>query len=165
MQKLDRQFKAKLREAVREMSKKKTLNLISKRIAEYTRSTAANFSTGKPYKPLKRSTVRNRKYLARHNKTHKSFKANKANLTITGQLLDSILTRATIARDTLTFKINVKGKHDAYRGATKTIGSSKSNKTIRRYLAKQGRDPIQDGKRLRLEIVKLFRKAVSKALK
>ena len=165
MSKLDRQFKIKLKNALREMSKKKTLNLISKRIAEYTRSSAANFSTAKPYKSLKKSTVENRKYLAKHNQTHKTFKANKANLTITGELLDSILTRATIARDSLTFKINVKGKHSAYKGANKTANKSMPNKTIRGYLAKQGRDPIQDGKRLRQELVKLFRKAITIALK
>ena len=99
MSKLDRQFKAKLKEALRDMSKKKTLNVISKEIAKYTRTKAASYGTGKPYKPLKRSTIEHRKYLAKYNKTNKHFKASKPNLTITGQLLDSILTRATISRD------------------------------------------------------------------
>lgn len=165
MQKLNRQFKAKLKEALRDMSKKKTLNVISKEIAKYTKTKAASYGTGKPYKPLKRSTIKHRKYLAKYNKTDRHFKASKPNLTITGQLLDSILTRATISRDTIVFKINVKGTHKAYKGATKKIGKAIANKTLRRYLAKQGRDPIQDGKKIRSEVAKLFRQAISKALK
>ena len=159
-------FKKKLKNAIREMSKKKTLNLISKRIAEYTRAQAANYGTGKKYAPLKRSTVKYRKYIAKKTRTHKSYKAEKANLTITGQLLDSINTRATGSGSAIKFIINVKGMHKKYTGSKgKKIGKNVPNKTIRKGLAKINRDPIQDGKKIRIDLLKLFRKAVSKALK
>lgn len=164
---LEKAFREKLKIALRDMSKKKHLNLISKKYAEYIRAYSASFGTGKPYRPLKRSTIEHRKYLAANNPTHKSYSLKKPNLTITGELLNSIATRATLSRDNITFKINVKGMHKKYKSMKgKGIGKKRvSNKQIRMGLAKIGRDPIQDGTVVNSHLIKLFRKAIRIALK
>ena len=163
---IEKALRNKIKIALRRMSKKKQLNLLSKKTAEYIRANAASFGTGKPYKPLKRSTIEHRKYLAKNNKTHRSFSLKKPNLTVTGQLLDSIVTRATLARDAIIFKINVKGIHKRYLGNSgKGIGKRVANKRIRAGLAKIGRDPLQDGRIVNSELIKLFRKAIRIALK
>lgn len=163
---LEKAFRNRLKLALRRMGKKKTLNIISRRTAEYIRANAANFGDGKPYKGLSRATIKHRKYLAKNNATHKSFSLRKPNLTITGQLLDSISTTATLAKDTLTFKMNVKGVHRKYKGAKgRGVGKRVANKKIRQGLADMGRDPLQDGSIVNSELIKLFRKAIRMALK
>lgn len=42
------------------------------------------------FKPLAQSTIQNRKYLAKYNKTATVYKENRSNLSFTGQLLDSL---------------------------------------------------------------------------
>jgi hypothetical protein len=65
--------------------------------------------------PLEDSTIRNRKYLARYNSTHETYNPERSNLTLTGQLLDSI-------KHTITgigkLEIDVSGKHTGYKTKT-----------------------------------------------
>lgn len=47
-------------------------------------------ATGKSFARLKPSTVKNRKRLAKLNRTHKAYEANRSNLTFTGQLVNAV---------------------------------------------------------------------------
>ena len=69
---------------------------------------------------LEKATIQNRKYLARHNTTGKAYRANKSNMTFTGELLDSITAR--YIKSKRVFVINApRVKHKPYnKGSKKT---------------------------------------------
>jgi len=74
---------------------KKILNEVGAFVAERNRLFARRArplqgnDVGK-FKSLKKSTIKGREYLGELNKTHGTFKASRSNLTLTGQLIDSI---------------------------------------------------------------------------
>lgn len=72
---------------------------------------------------LRRSTVRNRRYLARYNNTHPDYLEDKSNLTITGKLLDAIRVKFITGKLLFTFGA-LKSKHPKYKGKRGKIGKS-----------------------------------------
>lgn len=92
---------------------------------------------------LAESTIKTRRYLQGHNSTHPAFRPDKSNLTITGQLLDSV--RAKFIGSKLVFIVDsLKKKHSRY----KTGGSGGKSKLpslrdILNWQAEAGRDLAQ----------------------
>lgn len=98
--------------------------------------------TGSPYNaardlPLLRdSTILHRTYLAKYNPTHPTFEEGFSNLTITGELLDSL---TWIDQGNTLLKLAFTGMHKPYKGVNgKRISKTIMNETIARYLAEKG---------------------------
>ena len=66
------------------------------------RTRAGRSSTNRTLRKLKPSTIRSRKSFARNNQTGKGFVASKSNLTLTGQLLESLVKRVNVSKQTVT---------------------------------------------------------------
>jgi phosphoribosylpyrophosphate synthetase len=98
---------------------------ISDRV-RYQARVSKPYSARGDFPELKDSTIKNRKYLAKHNATHDTYQAERSNLTITGQLLDSIKHTITGVGKIL---IGVTGTHQGYKlgsgGKTKPIKMDK----------------------------------------
>ena len=71
--------------------------------------------TSAAIKQLKPSSVRNRRYRARYNTTHPNYNPNKSNLTLTGELIDSIKCRFKKLRRGVGFTLQALGKHKKYK--------------------------------------------------
>jgi hypothetical protein len=109
---------------------------------------------------LASSTVKQRKYLAKHNSTHESYGPVRSNMTFTGQLLDSLKSKY-ISSKTL-FNVDAsKKKHRRYKKGSKT--TAKLNEILD-YLSKQGRDlgQIFDRKRFNVEITRKLIKSIQR---
>ena len=79
------------------------------------------------FKSLARSTKEQREYLSRYNSTDSFFSVNKSNLTVSGQLLNSI--KAFFKKREIT--IEPTGTRRKYRGAKgQAIGQSLTNKEV-----------------------------------
>lgn len=91
------------------------------------------FNQSNAFRPLKPSTVKHRRYLEKHNATHPTYSAERASMTLTGQLLDSLTPFAT--RESVQIKYD--GVHDGYRTGT-SRGKPQKNETIATYLAELG---------------------------
>ena len=157
-------FKRKIKKTTRELKKEGIAKHITNTIVDDVRNNATNPKTGKKFKALKRSTIENRKYLAKHNSTHSNYSAKSPNLTITGSLLDSIKTKIDVTQEGLTYLIDVSGRHPKYQGAAGAIGKSLTNKQIRTHLSKNNRDPLGLSKKLRKEIFKFLKEEITKRL-
>lgn len=84
---------------------------------------------------LKESTVKSRRYIAKHNKTHDTYEESRSNLTITGQLLDSIVhTIVGIGK----IQIGLSGMHKGYLSGTGKRGKDIKNETLKGYLEEIG---------------------------
>ena len=109
---------------------------------------------------LASSTIKQRKYLSKHNSTHPQYSASKSNMTLTGQLLDSLKSKY-ISSKTL-FNVDAsKKKHRRYKKGSKT--TAKLNEILD-YLSKQGRDlgQIFDRKRFNAEITRKLIKSIQR---
>ena len=149
-----------------ELSKAKTGEHIVNAIVDNIRNNSMNPKTGKSYRKLKSSSISNRKYLAKNNKTHPNYSANKPNLTITGRLLDSIKAKINVTTKGIEYEIDVTGKHARYKSAEgKLIGKkTPSNSDIRDGLSKIGRDPLGLSKKIQKEIVAFIRGEITKRI-
>ena len=157
-------LKRRLKTATKELSKEHVAEHISDTIVDDIRNNSVNPGTGKKYKRLAKSTIQNRKYLAKHNSTHTNYSPKEPNLTITGKLLDSIKTTVKVDKEGVTYSIDVSGKHPKYKGASGLIGKYLSNEKIRSHLAKNGRDPLGLSKKMRKLIVKFLKEEINKRL-
>ena len=84
---------------------------------------------------LQPSTVKTRAYLAKYNSTHPTYATARSNLTLTGELLDS-LSYSDLGDFKL--KISFKGEHSRYKSRNGYFGKAIKNQTIAGYLAKLG---------------------------
>jgi hypothetical protein len=95
--------------------------------------------TGKPFKALKDSTIAQRKNIAKHNTVHPSFSPARSNLTITGQLIDSM--RRKVSKGLI--EVFFEGTHKPYNTAGKKKKSGKqkpvTNEELAGYMAEKGR--------------------------
>ena len=155
----------KVKKIVNELKKEKFADTVKDLIVGAIREDSLNPKTGKKFKSLSKATIRNRKYLAKHNKTHPDFSPSKPNLTITGRLLDSIKARITAKSKGLIYRLNVTGNHKRYKGKEGLIGKEQTNKAIRGYLATQGRDPLGLTDKSKEKIVRLLTIAIRERLK
>ena len=126
------------------------------------RSDSLNPKTGKSYKRLKKSTIKSRKYLAKHNKTHPDYSPNKPNLTFTGQLLDSLKAFTRTEGSKIVYEIRALGNHMPYE---KSGGKVIRNFKIITHLKKMGRSPLAFSKKLEKQTLALIRKEMRKGLK
>lgn len=145
----------RVREAI---ANAKLQNIAADELKREIRS-GTNPKTGKNYRQLKESTIRNRRYLARNNPTHPQYSPARSNLTLTGQLIDGIKARFNKASGVLT--IFISGKHPGYRGNSGKIkGSSKSRAEIAQALEDQGRPVLNISKRFTQFIVDRIERAL-----
>lgn len=98
--------------------------------------------TGKPYNSdgtfpnLKDSTIKNREYLAKYNPPHATYASDFSNLTLTGELLESL--NWSDEGDTL-LKLSFDGNHTPYKSAHGTMNrDALLNATLVEYLAAKG---------------------------
>ena len=155
----------KVKKIVNELKKEKFAEVVKDTIVGAIREKSLNPKTGKKFKSLSKSTIKHRKYLAKHNKTHESYSPSKPNLTITGRLLDSIKARITAKARGIVYRLNVTGNHKRYKGKEGLIGKEQTNKAIRGYLATQGRDPLGLTDKSKEKIVRLLTIAIRERLK
>lgn len=88
---------------------------------------------------LSKATIRQREYLAKHNSTHPSFVAGKSNLTLTGQLLNSLKAKYIITKKI--FIIDApKRKHIRYKKGAKVTARLTD---ILGHVTDQGRSILQ----------------------
>jgi hypothetical protein len=92
---------------------------------------------------LKPSTIKTRRYLQNFNATQSDFRPDKSNLTLTGQLLDSIRARFIAAKLTINL-ISSDTKHKRYKtGTNKGKSSMPSLVDIFKFQKDAGRDIAQ----------------------
>jgi hypothetical protein len=135
---------AKIRSFGKEIEYKKEMkkeigDFVVDRIQRVTRS--GKDPGRKSFKSLKKSTKMMRKSIAKYNKTHPLFKVPRSNLTITGQLVDSV----SYVFKGKVIDIRPRGIHSAYKGKPGKNrggwdnGEGKSNEEIAKNLLDQGR--------------------------
>lgn len=118
--------------------------ITSDQVRGFTRS-GTSVATGKSFPPLKPSTIKNREYLAKYNSTHSAYSPSKSNLTLTGELLDSVQT-SKVFKGSVT--VEPKGTHKPYK--TKTgKGKSVENAKIFEYLEDKGFEVFSFGQEFR----------------
>lgn len=120
------------------LSSKEMLNEVGEFVADRVRlqariSKPLNSSNSLP--KLKESSIASRKYIAKHNQTHQTYESGRSNLTITGQLLDSITHKIMGVGEIV---IDVAGKHRGYKSGTGKKGKDIENKDLKDYLIKKG---------------------------
>jgi hypothetical protein len=94
------------------------------------------FNATDKFPELKDSTVKNRKYLGKYNTTHDVFDPEFSNLTITGELLDSL---ASLDEGDTLLRIAFTGMHKPYVGAKgQRISKPIMNETLGKYLSEKG---------------------------
>lgn len=158
-------LKRKLKKVSASLQKERVTDQITDTIVDDIRNNATNPKTGRKFKALAKSTVSNRKYLAKYNSTHPNFSPSSPNLTITGKLLDSIKAKISVTSEGLTYKIDVSGRHPKYKGKSGSIGTSQTNRQIRAHLDKKGRDPLGFSPKMKKEIFKFLKDEITKRLK
>lgn len=88
-----------------------------------------NPKTGRNYKKLEKSTRDYRKFYAGIASTHPRFSPNKANVTFSGQVVDSLKAVITAFRTTLVVTLRATGTHKGHKlkkgGTTKAISNAK----------------------------------------
>lgn len=134
------QIEAQIRTAAKEIlsspALKKEIGEFAVERLKYQARTGKPFNETDNFPSLKESTIRHRKYLARHNTTHETYGASRSNLTITGELLDSLRWRDE--GDTLV-KVEFSGMHKPYVGAKgQRISKTIMNETLAKYLEAKG---------------------------
>ena len=128
---------------------------------------------GKPYNKersfpgLKSSTIKGRDNLSRFNKTHPSYSKARSNLTLTGQLVDSIKFKVKLGL----YTIFPKGRRRPYRtGKNSVAKGTPSNETLSGFLSKKGFDLFDDGvlsndRKVTKRVNNIFRRFLRRALR
>lgn len=144
----------------------------TKGLKEIEKNVVSTFRSGKlldgsSIKSLKRSTVEQRKRLARSNRTGKGYSASKSNLTLTGRFLESFKSSVELGRDKVLYIIRPTGVHKGYKNRDGSTGKGVSNQVIAESQKRMGRDITVVGKtktrELKKIITKLIRQAIRKA--
>lgn len=171
-------LQAKIKSALAGMRKDKFAQSLTKEVIEPIQKKSFRYKTGKSFRRLTKSTIRNRRYIAKYNKTHPSYSPTKPNLTITGRFLRSFKFRIGKSGNAILFKLDARGNHTPYRRKDKKqIGFKKRlirkdkkpspvpNKVIREGMAKIGRDPIEFSKKQSQRIMDIVKNELSNRLK
>lgn len=171
-------LKLKIKNAITGMRKDKFAQELTKAVIDPIQKNSIRYKTGKPFRRLTKGAIASRKYIAKYNKTHAEYSLNKPNLTITGRFLRSFKFRIGSAGNAILFKLDARGMHAPYRRSDKKqIGYKKrlvfkdkkpepvANKTIRKGMAKIGRDPIEFSKKQSQKIMDIVKKELSTRLK
>lgn len=155
----------KIKSIVKELKEEKFANDIKDEIVNKIRKDAFRFKTGKKFKKLAPITIKRRKELAKHNKTHPEYSASKPNLTFTGRLLNSVKGRITAKASSIILKIDVSGTHAPYKYDGNELGKPKPNKEIRKHLATMGRDPLELSKKAKNNLSRIIQAIIRERLK
>jgi hypothetical protein len=118
--------------------------------------------------PLAPSTIRQREYLSRFNSTHGTFRPNRSNLTITGQLIDAVFgERIGTADDSLRLRWSVADTtRTPYKTGPKGIAkNTPDNKTLAEYQADKGRKFIGLDNKSRQQITNELTRVLRRKLK
>lgn len=107
---------------------------------QFTARRGVNPVTGGRFIPLSKKWIKERKQIAQATPTHEAFKENRSNITITGQLLDS-LARSSVGK---TLTVFFQGIHKPYKAkrirnpgkGLRTIGKEIDNELLARYVNK-----------------------------
>lgn len=115
------------------------MNLVAKTMqTQYRFNVREGFDAqGKDLPPLASSTIKQRKYLIKNNKTRKGVSASKSNLTITGELVEKI---TIVASQFGRFLLQFNGTHKRYLNKEKNpIGKKETSiSDIASYLYDKG---------------------------
>lgn len=85
---------------------------------------------------LKDSTIKNRRYLAQYNKTHATYAEQRANLTLTGELMDSL---TWVDEGNTLLKLQFEGTHKPYNSKHGPMkGKPVDNAKLAEWLAAKG---------------------------
>lgn len=138
--------------------KDEMIEIAIKQIQGQTRS-GNDLASGGKQASLAPSTVEQREYLAKHNTTHPSYKKARSNLTLTGQLLDSLVGQKFRGF----IKIVLKGTRKPYRKGSR---KSRTNNFVAAKLKEQGRQflgksPLMT-KQIKIAIQRFIRRALRK---
>jgi hypothetical protein len=171
-------LEAKIKRAVSSMRSDKFAEKLTKYVMDPVQKRSFRYKTGKSFRKLSKGAIANRKYIAKYNKTHPDYSPTKPNLTITGRFLRSFKFRIGKKGNAVLFKLDARGKHVPYRRKDKKqVGFKKRlllkdktpmpvpNKTIRKGMAKIGRDPIEFSKKESQRIMNILKNELSYRLK
>lgn len=113
---------------------KPTFNEIGKLIADRIRlktRTGTSMATDSKLKPLAQSTKKSRQSFARNHQTGLGFRPNKSNLTLSGQLLDSVTHKVNIQDQSVL--VTPDGKRSPY-GRERSVPD---NKKVAEYVSEE----------------------------
>lgn len=111
----------------------------------------------KKFKALKPSTIAWRKKIAKTNPTHPKYAPQRSNLTLSGELIDSI--EPSIIKRELTVILSYEGIHPGYFTASGgvTPKKAKANIDIARGQREGGRDILKLTKKIENEVIRLVK--------
>ena len=116
------------RKQVSRINRSGVLNTVLKGLKTTIRK-GINPKTGQRYPALAKSTKDYRKFYAGVANTHQNFSPNKANVTFSGQLVDSLRSTITAFRKSVVVTLRATGIHKGHAlkkgGTTKSIANSK----------------------------------------
>ncbi len=112
----------------------------------------------KNFTALKDTTIEWRRRIASTNPTHPKYSAQKSNLTLTGEFLDSIVSE--IIKKDLLVKIYPTGEHPGYftKKGSVTPKKAVSNQEILERQLSLGRNPLKITGTVRREIIEIIKK-------
>lgn len=90
---------------------------------------------GNKHPSLSESSKRNRRYLSKYNQTHETYSEGRSNVTITGELLDSLESESKRPGEVV---VTAVGNHSKYKGKTKSIGKAVANEKLIKFLKDKG---------------------------
>ena len=114
---------------------------------------------------LKESTIFNRMSIARYNTTHPTYEEGLSNLTLTGQLLDSLVHKI-IGRGQIS--VGVSGVHNGYKRKNGGRGKDIPNVKIKGYLEEKGfviyNESVENNKTIKSRVKTIVLRFIRRAL-
>jgi hypothetical protein len=164
LDKLEKKFKERVYSVINDKG-------VLKEVAEHVKKNikgevrrAKNPETLEGQPTLKAKSKKSRAHLAKHNKTHSLYRNSRANLTITGQLIDSIVYKLGKSRPFIKFKSY--GMHKPYLNSKgKPSGRPVPNKDIIRYQQEAGRTILGISEKSKKTILNIINKALLRNLR
>jgi len=111
----------------------------------------------------KKKASKRREQVAKYNKTHPTFSKGRANVTITGELVDSITHKVDSNSSAIT--ITVEGDHKGYKNKNGTTGKSVPNKKILKGLGEKGFTILIESEKINEKITKKVKEELRRRLK
>lgn len=149
------------------LKKKEFLDVIGKDIVftyKATTRSGKNVNDEKFKYKNKKKRAEQKKKIAENNPTHKTFRPNTANLSITGQLVDGITYKIEAKNSTIV--ITAEGDHKPYKDKNgNDIGKTIKNKTLFKYLEEKGFTVFVSSEKLEQKIQKKIKEELRRKLK
>ncbi len=132
--KIEAKFKADIKDILNAPAVNKEIGEFVVERVKFQARTESPFNQDGSFPQLKPATIKNREYLAKHNPTQATFEAGRANVTLTGKFLDSLMYLVKGPGQVVIF---FEGMHPGYKtktGQTKPV----ENKKLAKWLAEKG---------------------------